>query len=204
VQQGKLYIIAAPSGCGKTSLVNALVARIDKIKISISHTTRPKRPAEVDGENYFFISEAEFLKRIEQNMFIEYAKVFENYYGTSKQWLTQTLAEGEDVILEIDWQGARQIRTQFPDCRSIFILPPSLESLEQRLSKRGQDGDEVIAKRMAQARSEISHCHEFDYWLVNEDFDLARQDLETIVHAERLHGRYQKEKYHDLVQELLA
>lgn len=204
MQQGKLYIIAAPSGCGKTSLVNALVARIDKIKISISHTTRPKRPAEVDGENYFFISEAEFLKRIEQNMFIEYAKVFENYYGTSKQWLTQTLAEGEDVILEIDWQGARQIRTQFPDCRSIFILPPSLESLEQRLSKRGQDGDEVIAKRMAQARSEISHCHEFDYWLVNEDFDLARQDLETIVHAERLHSRYQKEKYHDLVQELLA
>jgi guanylate kinase len=178
---GTLYTIAAPSGAGKTSLVKALVDSIEHLKVSISYTTRAPRPGEIDGVNYRFVSDAQFQEMIEQQAFLEYAKVFQHYYGTSNHWLERQLQKGNDVILEIDWQGVRQIKQLFPDCRRIFILPPSIEVLTERLVDRAQDDPTVIAARMQVAKEEISHYKEADLLVVNDDFQQTLQDLTTYI-----------------------
>lgn len=200
---GTLYVIAAPSGGGKTSLVNALIDSEESVKISVSHTTRPMRPGEKDGEHYHFIDDDTFKRMIQEQEFIEYAEVFGHCYGTSRKWLMSQLDQGIDVILEIDWQGARQVGQLFHHVKSIFILPPSLETLRQRLESRKQDSPEVIDARMQQAIAEMSHHNEFAYLVVNEDFDLALADLRAILHAERLKRRYQERKLAKLLANLL-
>ncbi len=185
-KRGKLFIIAAPSGAGKTSLVNAMLEADEQLALSVSHTTRKPRAGEKDGRQYHFIDEREFRELVEQGAFLEHALVFGNHYGTHAGALDRQLAGGLDVILEIDWQGAAQVRKIFPGCCSVFILPPSLEALRQRLSGRAQDSEQVIERRMREARQEISHWHEFDYLVVNEDFHAALEDLLAIVrHARR-------------------
>lgn len=201
---GSLFIIAAPSGAGKTSLVNALLEKIDQIKVSISHTTRPSRPGEQDGVNYFFVSHDEFQQMVEQDVFLEHAQVFGQRYGTSKQWVVEQLQQGQDVILEIDWQGARQIRKQLPEAIGIFILPPSKQALQERLTTRAQDDAEVIAYRMAQANEEISHHDEYDYLVINDNFQQALIELETIIKATRLRNQAQVSNNKSLIDELLA
>ncbi len=201
---GNLFIIAAPSGAGKTSLVKQLLAITDDVQVSISHTTRPMRPGEVEGENYFFVDDAAFDNMIEQQHFLEYADVFGHRYGTSKEWVKQQVTAGTDVILEIDWQGAQQIRQRYAKACSIFILPPSLAALQQRLHDRGQDNAEVIANRMAKAQAEMSHNAEFDYLLVNDEFSHALNQLQTILLAERLRLSRQQIKQANLLKELLA
>ena len=186
VDPGNLFVIAAPSGAGKTSLVNALVGSIPNLTVSISHTTRLQRPGEIHGINYYFISPAEFQTMINQDDFLEYATIFDHHYGTSKTWVQKTLSQGMDVILEIDWQGCQQIKKIFPRAISIFILPPSLQQLQERLIKRNQDHPDIIKKRLADAKETISHLHEFDYAIVNDDFDKAQHDLTTIIEASRL------------------
>lgn len=186
MSQGQLYIVAAPSGAGKTSLVAALLRHLNQLEVSVSHTTRAPRPGEVDGVNYHFTSSAYFQQLIAEEVFFEWAEVFGNFYGTSQQSVEARLAAGVDVILEIDWQGAQQVRQKMPQALSIFILPPSLEALQQRLTQRGQDSAEVIAGRMAQAQSEMSHWAEFDYLVINDDFDQALADLSAIFQAQRL------------------
>lgn len=186
MNKGTLYIIAAPSGGGKTSLVRALVSQIPRLVISISHTTRPARPAEKDGVNYHFVSDDTFQTLLKAETFLEHAKVFGYCYGTSKKLVQESLALGNDVILEIDWQGAQQIRRQFPDAVSIFIMPPSLDILRARLRERAQDSEQVIEHRMQQAEAEMSHANEFDYLIINNDFELAVMDLMAIVHSQRL------------------
>jgi len=183
--QGTLFIISAPSGAGKTSLVAEILARMDNIQASISHTTRACRPGETDGINYHFVSQQHFLAMIGDNAFLEHAQVFGNFYGTSEQWVRETLAQGGDVILEIDWQGAAQVRQKFPDSQSIFILPPSKQALRERLNGRGQDDAEVIDQRVAAAKEEMNHYVEADYLVINDDFDTARQQLESIIKAQR-------------------
>ncbi len=185
-RQGTLYIVAAPSGTGKTTLVKALIDSLPAITVSISHTTRPQRPAEIDSINYYFINETEFQRMIEHNDFLEYATVFNCHYGTSRSWVEKTLAQGIDVILEIDWQGCEQIQGLFPDCVSIFILPPSLTDLAKRLRDRAQDSAEVIQQRLADARETVSRIHHFNYVVMNADFDTAVNDLKAIVQATRL------------------
>lgn len=202
--RGNLYVIAAPSGCGKTSLVNALVQSMTNVLVSVSHTTRSMRPGEQEGINYHFISVEEFIVLRDQQLFLEYANVFGHYYGTSKQWLETKLAEGMDVILEIDWQGCRQVKQQFPDCISIFILPPSRATLLERLQNRAQDNPEVIQKRMIEAKSELSHYNEFDYLVVNDEFKQALGDLEAIVHAQRLRQARHIEQLKGLIEGLLV
>ena len=202
--QGSLYIFAAPSGAGKTSLVKALVETTADIEVSVSHTTRAPRPGEVDGVNYHFTDVAAFQAMVEQGAFLEHARVFDNYYGTARANIEQRLAAGVDVILEIDWQGARQVREQFPDSIGIFILPPSRQALEERLRGRGQDGDEVIARRMRDAESEISHYGEFDYLVINDDFATALVELAAIVMAQRLRTRVQASRHQQMLQALLA
>ena len=179
--KGKLFIISAPSGAGKTSLVNALVKSNAGVVVSISYTTRKMRSGEIEGKDYFFIDIDQFKKMIEQNEFIEHAKVFDHYYGTSQSSIEQQVAKGLKVILEIDWQGAAQVRDRIQDAQSIFILPPSKVELEQRLRGRGQDSDEIIARRMRDAEAEISHYDEFDYVLLNDDFDQALLELTSLV-----------------------
>ncbi len=186
MHKGKLYIIAAPSGAGKTSLVKAMVESTPHVKVSISHTTRPIRPGEQDGVNYHFTTPETFKSMLGQGLFLEHAEVFGNYYGTSESWVREQLEKGEDVILEIDWQGAQQIRRLMPDAVSIFILPPSREALHERLVGRGQDPEEVIERRMAQAVNEMSHYNEFEYIVINDEFDLALRDLQTIIRSRRL------------------
>lgn len=198
--RGNLYIIAAPSGTGKTSLVKALIDSMPNITVSISHTTRQQRPGEVDGINYYFIDRAEFAHRIEQNDFLEYASIFGNYYGTSKTWVENTLAKGIDVILEIDWQGHQQIKRLFPDSIGIFILPPSLADLRERLTKRNQDSTETIENRLSDARETISHSDEFSYLIINDDFTQALADLTVIITASRLLQRCQAEKFAPLIE----
>ncbi|MCL2896972.1 guanylate kinase [Brenneria tiliae] len=204
--QGTLYIVSAPSGAGKSSLIQALFKTqpLYDTQVSISHTTRAKRPGESHGEHYFFVPVDEFKRMIRENEFLEYAEVFGNYYGTSRLAIEQTLASGVDVFLDIDWQGAQQIRSQMPQARSIFILPPSKEELARRLRGRGQDSEEVIARRMAQAVAEMTHYAEYDYLIVNDDFDLALLDLKTIIRAERLHLSRQKVRHDALITKLLA
>ena len=182
---GTLFIISAPSGAGKTSLVNDILGRMENIQASISHTTRDCRPGEKDGINYHFVDHDAFLSMIGDNAFLEHAEVFGNFYGTSEQWVKTTLAAGTDVILEIDWQGAAQVRQKFPNNKSIFILPPSKKALRERLNGRGQDKVEVIEQRIAAATEEMSHYVEADYLVVNDDFTTARRELESIITAQR-------------------
>lgn len=207
MSQGNLYIISAPSGAGKSSLISALLSqdKSHKMMVSVSHTTRNPRPGEVNGVHYHFVSHEEFEHLIEQDLFLEYAQVYgNNYYGTSLPAIEKNLADGIDVFLDIDWQGARQIRAKLPTVKSIFILPPSMPELERRLIGRGQDSEEVIVKRMAQAVSEISHYDEYDYVIVNDDFEQALADLRHILRAERLTVDYQTTQNADLIHQLLA
>jgi guanylate kinase len=201
---GTLYIVSAPSGAGKTSLVKALLDAQPQTRVSVSHTTRPMRPGEVDGVNYHFVSREEFLERLEHDEFLEHAEVFGNLYGTSQRWLEQTLTEGYDLILEIDWQGAQQVRRLMPQAKSIFILPPTQEALRQRLTNRGQDSDEVIQKRMREAVSEMTHYVEYDYLVINDDFAHALIDLQAIFRANQLLQTAQQQRFDGLLKQLLA
>ena len=201
---GKLYTISAPSGAGKTSLVNALLESMPNLAVSISHTTRAMRPGEVNGVNYHFVEQPQFEQLITQNAFLEYARVFKNYYGTSRAAVEQLLQEGKDVILEIDWQGAQQVKHLMPGTRAIFILPPSRDTLEQRLTARGQDNSEIIAARMAEAVKELSHYVESDYLVVNSDFDQALEELRAIVLSHRLLTPCRQQAIEALLKELLG
>ena len=201
---GTLYIVSAPSGAGKTSLVKALIDLEPQIRVSVSHTTRAMRPGEVDGVNYHFVSREDFVKMIEHGDFLERAEVFGNLYGTSQSYLQQTLDEGHDLILEIDWQGAEQVRKLMPQARSIFILPPSQQALRERLNNRGQDSDEIIDGRMREAVSEMSHYVDYDYLIINDDFAVALEDLKAIFHANRLQQKRQQQRFGKLLAELLA
>lgn len=201
--QGTLYIISAPSGAGKTSLVKALLEQDAKVRVSVSHTTRAPRDGEVDGVAYNFVSLAEFDQVIDAGQFLEYAEVFTNKYGTSKLWVEEQLAAGIDVILEIDWQGAQQVREKMPNALSIFILPPSRAELERRLTGRGTDSAEIIAGRMAQAESEMSHFGEFDYLVINDQFDDALNQLQAIFTANRLKMGVQTAVQKSLLEDLL-
>jgi len=176
-----LFIIAAPSGCGKTSLVEALIKNAKNLCVSVSHTTRPPRPDEVNGINYYFVSINEFEEMVKQNAFVEHAMVFDNHYGSSSQLIKENLDEGIDVILEIDWQGARQVKENMPNSISIFILPPSKEALLGRLQQRAQDNDATINKRMSDAKNQMQHFNEFDYLIINDDFNSALNDLNLII-----------------------
>lgn len=200
---GTLYIISAPSGCGKTSLVAALRRSVANLCVSISHTTRPPRSGEHAAINYHFVSETQFQQLILENAFLEYAEVFGYYYGTTLSWVQQQINAGLDVILEIDWQGARQIKTKFPAAIGIFILPPSWAALQHRLQQRGQDQPSTIQKRMQQAKIEISHHTEYDYLVVNAQFEQAVLDLEVIIHSRRLHIATQTQTLDPLINSLL-
>ncbi|WJW75717.1 guanylate kinase [Thiohalobacter sp. IOR34] len=201
---GKLYIVSAPSGAGKTSLVRALMERLPGICFSVSHTTRAPRPGEVDGRDYHFVDVERFEQMIREGAFLEYARVFDNYYGTSRAAVEALLADGRDVFLDIDWQGARQVRAAWSEVESIFVLPPSREALEQRLRGRGQDSDETIARRMRDAVNEIAHYREYDYLIVNDDFDVALGELEAVVRAGRLRCEAQSRRHAALIEGLLA
>ena len=199
---GNLFIITAASGAGKTSLIKALLTKDAQLKLSISHTTRKPRPSEVDGVDYHFVDDATFLSMLGEAKFLESALVHEARYGTSHAALEAPLQAGFDLILEIDWQGAEQVRRLYPQAVSVFILPPSIEALERRLNGRGQDSAEVIAKRVAAAREEMRHVAEFDYVTINDDFDVALQDISAIIRAQRLKGTAQLTRYANLVQTL--
>jgi guanylate kinase len=202
--RGTLLIIAAPSGAGKTSLVNALVASLPGVVVSVSHTTRPKRPLEQEGVHYHFIDHAAFNAMVEADLFLEHARVFDQHYGTSRAAVESQLAQGLDVILEIDWQGASHVRAHVCDCVSIFIIPPSRQALEQRLRARAQDSEETIAQRMRAAVDEMHHYAEFNYLVVNDDFDQALTALKAIVLASRQRIAAQVERERELLQQLLA
>ncbi|MGI9304775.1 MAG: guanylate kinase [Gammaproteobacteria bacterium] len=202
--EGALYIVSAPSGAGKTSLVRALADSLSDVVVSISHTTRAMRPGEEDGVHYHFVDDAQFTRMTERGEFLEHAEVFGNHYGTSEAAAVAELERGCDVILEIDWQGARQGRQRIRDCESIFIAPPSLEVLEQRLRARAQDSDEVVQRRMRAALVEMSHYDEFDYLVVNKVFDEALADLTAILRGERQRLSRQAAKHQALLNELLS
>ncbi len=204
MSKGTLYLISAPSGAGKTSLVKALLENTPNLKVSVSHTTRQPRAGEKDGINYHFVSKTEFQQMLSENVFLEHAQVFDNYYGTSGKWVTEQLNTGIDVILEIDWQGAQQVRRLKPDTISIFILPPSRAILEQRLRNRGTDSEAVIAKRLRGAVKELSHYPEFDYLVVNDDFEQALKDLQAIIHSQGLKQAAQVEKLKELLNDLMS
>lgn len=204
ITRGNLFTVSAPSGAGKTSLVKALVESMPDVQVSVSHTTRPLRPGEVDGVNYHFVSHDEFNDKLGNGDFLEYAEVFGNKYGTCQDFVEKTLAAGRDVILEIDWQGARQVRRLMPETTAIFILPPSRETLQQRLANRGQDPEEVISNRMKAAVSEMSHYVEADYVVVNDGFDLALLEIKAIVISARLRLDRQRIRHGQLLIELLS
>jgi guanylate kinase len=201
---GTLFVVAAPSGAGKSTLVNALLGRDSSISLSVSHTTRPPRPGEQSGRHYHFVDRGEFERKIVDGTFLEHAQVHGNLYGTSRTTVEQLLEQGRDVLLEIDWQGAQQIRRSKPDCVSVFILPPSRAELERRLRGRGSDSAEVIERRLHNSRGEIAHAHEFDYLLVNDVFETALDDLQAIVRAVRLRTALQGQRHEALIRELLA
>ncbi|WP_414157750.1 guanylate kinase [Pseudomonas sp. BNK-15] len=201
---GTLYIVSAPSGAGKTSLVNALIKDDKRVSVSVSHTTRGKRPGEEHGINYHFVSHDEFKALIDKNDFLEHAEVFGNFYGTSRSTLQQVLDRGDDLILEIDWQGARQVRELMPEARSIFILPPNLEALRQRLDGRGQDSAEIIAGRMKEAVSEMQHYDEYEYVIINDDFDVALEELKAVFRSNRLLLSKQQDRHGALLKQLIG
>lgn len=201
---GILYTISAPSGAGKTSLVRALLERESGLALSVSHTTRPRRAGERDGTDYYFVDDTTFDEMVAEDAFLEHARVFDNRYGTSRRVVEGMLADGRDVILEIDWQGAHQVRASVPGATSIFILPPSREALVERLQGRGLDSDEVIARRMAAAIDEMSHYDECDYLIVNDAFDEALADLRAIVRAGRVRRSRQEARHRALIEALLA
>ncbi len=200
---GSLYIISAPSGAGKTSLVKALVDTMDEIRVSVSFTTRAMRPGEVDGVNYNFVDMAEFQRMVGDDVFLEHAQVFDNFYGTSRHWVEQQLREGVDVILEIDWQGARQVRPRMPGSVGVFILPPSRQALELRLRGRGQDSEEVIQRRFRDAVTDMGHYTEYDYVVINDDFAEALTDLSAIIRARRQRTEVQRGRQAQLIEKLL-
>ncbi|OCG22947.1 guanylate kinase [Gilliamella apicola] len=203
---GTLFIISAPSGAGKSSLIQAYLTQKNRhqAKVSISHTTRNPRPGEVHGEHYYFVDHKHFESLIEQQAFVEYANVFDNYYGTSKAEIEQSLLQGINVFLDIDWQGARQVRKKMPQAKSIFILPPSLKELENRLVKRGQDDSSVIEKRMQKAQAEILHYSEYDYVIINDDFDTSLHALSAIITAASLEQPKQAIVNKQLLKDLLG
>jgi guanylate kinase len=203
MNKGNLYIISAPSGAGKTSLVKELVSKLDALIVSVSHTTRQMRDGEIHGKDYFFVAVEEFKKMRDAGEFLECAQVFDNFYGTAQATVETNLAQGQDVILEIDWQGAQQVRKLMPNCESIFILPPSIEVLQQRLEKRGKDNAEIIARRMRDAVTEMSHYGEFDYLVVNDDFSDALNALASIVISNRLKQARQATILQPLLENLL-
>jgi len=202
--RGTLFVVAAPSGAGKSSLVNAVLAREPGIALSISFTSRAARPGERHAQHYHFVDKAEFERMIAAGDFYEHALVHGDYKGTARQSVEPQLAAGKDVLLEIDWQGARQVRQQMPECVSVFILPPSLDALQTRMLNRGQDTAAVIAQRLAAAREEMSHYAEFDYVIVNENFDAAAAELRAIFVAQRLRQPVQSQRHASLIRELLA
>ncbi|WP_137938565.1 guanylate kinase [Chitinivorax sp. B] len=202
MQQGTIFIVVAPSGAGKTTLVNALLDADPHVKLSVSYTTRTPREGEVNGQHYHFVSRDVFQAMTNQGEFLESAEVYGNYYGTSQRWIAEQLAMGNDILLEIDWQGALQVRKLFEDAVGIFILPPSLTALESRLRGRGKDSEETIQRRLAAARDDISHVDEFDYVVVNESLDVALADLIAIVHAQRLRLLNQVARYSALFTQL--
>jgi len=206
IADGNLFILAAPSGAGKSSLIRALLDKHNdgSMQVSVSCTTRAPRPGEEDGVHYHFLDKAAFEARIQANEFYEWARVFDHYYGTSRTVIEQTLKQGIDVFLDIDWQGASQVRESYPDVQSIFVMPPSLTVLEQRLRNRGQDSDEVIEKRMAKAKAEMSHYDEFDYLIVNDDFETSLNTLEHIVLARRQRMPLQQVRHAQILKDLLA
>jgi len=203
-QRGKLFVIAAPSGAGKTSLVRALMQRAPNLKFSISYTTRPQRANEEHGRDYFFVERTEFDRMAASGEFLEHAQVFDNCYGTSRAQVESLLAMGNNVLLEIDWQGAQQVRRAMPECRTVFILPPSRQALEQRLRGRGTDSDEVIARRLRDSIADMSHWNEFDYVVVNDAFERATADLEAIVHGACEHLVASRSEIQTLVRSLLG
>ncbi|MBI1423618.1 MAG: guanylate kinase [Gammaproteobacteria bacterium] len=203
-QTGTLYIFSAPSGAGKTSLVKALIEATPNLVVSISHTTRAMRSGEEHGVHYHFINVEAFQQMVAAGQFLEHAQVFDNFYGTSQSAIEQQLAEGLDVILEIDWQGARQVRHRMAGTVSVFILPPSRAELERRLSGRGTDSTEIVARRMRDAVSEMTHYGEYDYVVINDDFQLALADLRSIISSERLRLARQQQVHSELLAELLA
>ncbi|NTV94835.1 MAG: guanylate kinase [Thiobacillus sp.] len=201
---GNLFIVTAPSGAGKSSLVKALLEADPGIRLSVSYTTRAPRPGEVDGVHYHFVSVDAFQAMLGNGDFLESAEVYGNYYGTSQPWIEDQMRAGHDILLEIDWQGAGQVRKLFPDAIGLFILPPSLAELRRRLEGRGQDSAEVIDRRVAAAQEDISHAYSFDYLVVNDDFAAALADLQTVVRAQRLAIRHQMRNLEPLLSDLLA
>ncbi|GAB1265609.1 guanylate kinase [Aurantivibrio infirmus] len=204
VRPGILYTVSAPSGAGKTSLVRELIKSTPDICVSISHTTRPSRPREEDGVNYHFVSKSVFDDMLQKTAFLEHALVFGNFYGTSKEWVDCALKSGKDVILEIDWQGAQQVRKQLPNTISIFILPPSQTSLRNRLTERGQDDQSIIDARMAEATEEMTHYVESDFIVINDDFETALNEFRSIILANRLSLNQQQITQQDLLKDLLS
>jgi guanylate kinase len=203
-RRGKLFVIAAPSGAGKTSLVKALLQRMPELHVSISHTTRKIRPTEQPGREYYFVSVPEFQQLVDQGQFLEHARVFDNYYGTGRQPVEAQLGKGQDVVLEIDWQGAQQVRKALPECQTIFILPPSRRALEERLRSRATDSNEVIERRLRDAVGDMSHWREFDYVVVNDDFENAVNDLMRIVSGKGEDLVAERPELQPLLEELLA
>jgi len=201
---GSLFVVAAPSGAGKSTLVNALLAQEPGIKLSISTTTRAPRPGEQHGREYYFTTAEDFVARAEQGEFLEWAEVHGNYYGTSRTWVEERLRHDYDVILEIDWQGAQQVRQLMPEAVSIFILPPSLVALAERLNSRGTDSAEVIAHRLSEAIADIGHYAEFDFLVINDEFSVALQDLQAITRAARQSHRAQSKRQAELIMRLLS
>jgi guanylate kinase len=199
-----LFVVSAPSGAGKTSLLRDLLQRDAGLSLSVSHTTRAMRPGERDGVDYHFVDLPAFERLVEEGAFIEHARVFDNYYGTSEQAVREQLAAGRDVVVEIDWQGARQVRQCFPEAVSIFVAPPSIEALRERLGQRGQDSAEIIERRMRDAQAELGHYPEYDYLVINDVFENALQDLASIVNAERLRLTRQAARHQAALSSMLA
>lgn len=199
---GKLFIVTAPSGAGKTTLVRALVESDPSLRVSVSHTTRPKRSKEEDGVNYHFVEKAQFLDMLHAGDFLENAEVYGHHYGTSHSWVVEQLEQQQNVILEIDWQGATQVRNLIPEACYIFILPPSLESLTDRLEQRAQDDADTIERRMAQARGVIAHVAEADFVIINDDFDVALEDVRAVIRAQRLTTVHQQRNLAELLTKL--